>query len=401
MPAADVSRPRPLVRPAFVIAGAWTALGLIESAKAFVNTRLRGIERPWGELLLVNMPWWYTWALLTPAVIWVARRVRVDGGRWPRGLALHLAAGIAASALHLGLESAVFYATVPPALRASRSLAEQVVNFSNAFLMTDLLTYGAIVGSWFAFDYYRRYRESALASARLEAQRARLELGLAEARIQALRMELNPHFLFNTLNAISGLVRREESAAAVQMLAGLGDLLRATLDREMAPEIPVAEELRLLERYLDIERVRFGDRLTIAIDVAPDAADALVPALVLQPLVENAVRHGVGSRPGKALVRLAVRRSGGDLQLEVCDSGQGLGRGDGRPLREGVGLSNTRARLAQLYGGAAALWLGDAPGGGACVGLTIPYHVQSGAGSREHSAASGGHPAETDVALPA
>jgi LytS/YehU family sensor histidine kinase len=170
------------------------------------------------------------------------------------------------------------------------------------------------------------------------------------------------------------------------MLAGLGDLLRATLDRAMAPELTVAEELRLLERYLDIERVRFGDRLTVDIDVAPDAGDALVPALVLQPLVENAVRHGVARRTGRAAIRIGVRRQGGELQLEVCDRGEGLVRHGGRPAREGVGLSNTRSRLEQLYGPAAALWLNDAPGGGACVGVTLPFHVQP---ERVHVAAAG------------
>ena len=379
-----LARPSP-VRGWVVVVGAWTALGLIESTKAFVNTRLHGIARPWSALLLVNMPWWYTWMVLTPLVLFVARRIRLGGRRWPLAIALHVVAGVLLSVVHLALEGAVYYATVPAAWRATRSLGEQVAFFMNAFLMTDLLTYGAVVGCWFALEYHRRYRESALASARLEAQSARLALGLAEARMQALRMELNPHFLFNTLNAISGLVRREENGAAVQMLAGLGDLLRATLDREMAPEVPVAVELTVLQRYLDIERVRFGPRLTIEIDVAPDVADALVPALIFQPLVENAIRHGVTKRPGSALVRVGAWRDGDDLRLEVRDTGEGLAPARGRPVREGVGLSNTRARLAELYGAAASLRLDDAAGGGARVSVSLPFHTARAHDSvREH-----------------
>jgi LytS/YehU family sensor histidine kinase len=213
----------------------------------------------------------------------------------------------------------------------------------------------------------------------LEATAARLELGLAEARVQALRTELNPHFFFNALNAISGLVRRGENDAAVQMLARLGELLRLTLDRDLAPEIPLYRELALLDRYLDIERARFGDRLTVDIALDPPAEDACVPALILQPLVENAIRHGITKCPGPGRIQILAKQSGTELELSVRDTGDGLGVRDLTVRREGIGLSNTRARIAAMYGDAASLRLENAPGGGALVTLRIPWRAMNGA----------------------
>jgi signal transduction histidine kinase len=360
-----------------IVVAFWTVLGLVESTKAYVSWQLRETPRSWAFVLAANMPWWYVWMLLTPAVLLLARRVRLDGERWRSALAIHAAASFVASIAHLLIEGTIFHETMAWYGMPVMPLRMQLAQFLNAYLMSDLLTYWAVAGGYFALEYYRRYRDGALVSARLEAESARLALGLAEARVQALRMELNPHFLFNTLNAISGLVRRAENARAVDMLARLGELLRATLDRDMAPLIPLEEELAILDRYLDIERVRFGDRLTIEIDVEPDALDALVPALVLQPLVENAIRHGVTRRPGDALVRIAARRADATIELEVRDTGRGLPSDVPGALREGVGLSNTRQRLAELYGDAASLRLGNAPGGGARVDLVLPFQPRS------------------------
>jgi LytS/YehU family sensor histidine kinase len=170
------------------------------------------------------------------------------------------------------------------------------------------------------------------------------------------------------------------------MLERLSDLLRLTLDRIAVQQVSLREELEFVEKYLEIEQTRFGSRLRLRMSVDPATLDASVPNLLLQPLVENAVRHGVARRTGRAAIRIGVRRQGGELQLEVCDRGEGLVRHGGRPAREGVGLSNTRSRLEQLYGPAAALWLNDAPGGGACVGVTLPFHVQP---ERVHVAAAG------------
>jgi hypothetical protein len=329
--------------------------------------------------LINNMPWWYTWFLLTPVVLIITQRAPLDSGHWRRSLAVHAVAGFLVTLAHLGIEGTVFFALRPPFIRGPQTAWEQVVLFFNGFLMTDLLTYWAIVGSYSAFTYRQRLRQSALHASRLEAQSAQLALGLAEARMHALRMELNPHFLFNTLNAISGLVRKQEGAAAVEMLARLGNLLRTTLDQELSPVIPVSEELALLQQYLDIERVRFGDRLAVRVNVMPEATSGLIPTLLLQPLVENAIKHGVSARTGNARIDIDVRREQAILRITVQDSGSGLSIKNSNGVHEGIGLSNSRARLRAMYGDGASLELRNGGDVGACVELSMPFQA-AGAG---------------------
>ena len=347
----------------------WIVLGLLESTTAYV--RMLGSPRalPFVHSLVANMPWWLLWAALSPLVFALARRVPLHGERWARGVAVHLVAGLVVAVLHIVLEAVTFYHTVPRGPMAP-GFAVMLRNFLGGYLVLGFVTYWVIVGGWNAFDFYARYRTSALRS-------ARLELGLAQARMQALRAELNPQLFFNALNAVSGLVRREENDAAVRMLARLGDLLRVTLDRELAPRIPLRDELELLDRYLDIERVRFGDRLTIEIDIAPEAEEILVPALILQPLVENAIRHGIGARPGDARIEIRGLLHDGAVHLTVSDSGEGFRR-SGAEQREGIGLSNIRARLRELYGTRASLALENAADGGASVTLAFPAEIAAG-----------------------
>jgi LytS/YehU family sensor histidine kinase len=288
---------------------------------------------------------------------------------------VHVLAGIVISMAHVAAFTALFYDAMAVA-GGPTTLGMQIVAVLRRYLFMDIMTYCAAVGVYYAFEYFAYARRSALHAARPDAMAARLQLGLAEARLHALRVELNPHFLFNALNAVSGLVRRREHDAAVDMLERVGDLLRTTLNREMPPEIPLSEELGLLRRFVEIELVRFGDRLRVAWDVEPEAREALVPPLILQPLVENALRHGVSRRQGGAYLRISARRAGLHLELTVRDTGDGLTLVGGVPPREGIGLSNTRARLAQLYGpDATSLELSDAAGGGARARLLLPFHV--------------------------
>jgi len=371
----------PASRPGLWVAvvAFWAVLGLLESTAAYV--RMRGFGRPvgWPQVLVSNMPWWLIWAVLTPLAIQLSRRIPMHGGRWLRGAVIQLGAALLFASVHLLLEGAVFYYSVSPYRMgipgAPQTLADQYRMFFGNYLVLGVVTYGVIAGACYALEFYRRYRETALHSARLEAQTARLELGLTEARMHALRTELNPHFFFNALNAVSGLVRRQENDAAVRMLARLGELLRTTLDRDLAPEVPLRDELSLLDRYLDIERVRFGDRLVVEVECDATARDSLVPTLVLQPLVENAIRHGITKRPGNALIQISAHRQGTHLRVTVRDTGEGLDPRVATVRREGIGLSNTRARLAELYGPSASLSLENAPGGGACVTMTLPYRA--------------------------
>ena len=327
------------------------------------------------------MPWWWTWAVLTPVVFYLAARLRLDRPGWPRALVVHVFAAVALSLLHLTVVGVLYWhTTTVPALpylapNARRLLATplgQVEAFANGYLMVNVMTYGAIAVAWYAREFRRSMRERERASATLEVRAAALEANMHEARLNALRMELNPHFLFNALNAISGLVRRRDETKAVEMLASLGELLRLTLEREVGHEVSLGRELELLDLYLDIERTRFSDRLRVEVDIEPAARDALVPSFVLQPLVENAVRHGIAKSADRGWIRIAARVADHHLDIEIADTGPGIADA---PPGEGVGLRNTRARLSQLYGSSAVLRLDRGPAGGTIARLSLPAHA--------------------------
>jgi LytS/YehU family sensor histidine kinase len=231
------------------------------------------------------------------------------------------------------------------------------------FLGFRLPIYLAIVSIAHALCFYRRAQER-------ERRTLSLQAGLAKARLSALRMQLQPHFLFNSLNAIAELVHKDPDAAD-DMLVALASLLRLTLETSGEQELPLSRELEFVKRYLAIEHVRLGDRLQVAFDLAPDTPEALVPAFLLQPLVENAVRHGLEAQAEPGRLRISASRRGSDLLLTVFDSGPGL-RAD-KPLREGIGLANTRARLDELYGAAGTLELRMAEG--FAVEVTIPFRT--------------------------
>jgi LytS/YehU family sensor histidine kinase len=256
---------------------------------------------------------------------------------------------------------------VPEETTSIRTLAQLL--FLGKFHV-GVATYWVLVLLRYTFDYYRRYREQELRASRIATQ-------LAQAQLQALRMQLHPHFLFNTLNAISALMHRAV-AAADRMLARLSDFLRLTLESGGMQEVPLKQELDFLGRYLEIEKTRFADRLTVHMDVEPDALDAQVPNLILQPLVENAIRHGIARSSSAGTIEIRAHRANGTLHLAVRDDGPGLAANGGAPPREGVGLSNTRARLAQLYGESSRLELGNAAEGGVVVNLDLPYRTDAG-----------------------
>jgi two-component system LytT family sensor kinase len=232
----------------------------------------------------------------------------------------------------------------------------------------DLLIYGAIIGVSYAVSYYFRFREREFRASQLENQ-------LVQAQLQTLKMQLQPHFLFNTLNGIAGLVRDSRNKAAVDMLAGLSDLLRYTLENAGKQEVPLKEELEFLELYLDIQQMRFSDRLKVEMRIEPEVLDALVPNLILQPLVENAIRHGISLRAAAGIVGVSAARDDGLLRIRIYDDGPGLKRDevDGAATVEGVGLSNTRARLAQLYGERQRFSLAERAGGGVEAVLVFPF----------------------------
>jgi LytS/YehU family sensor histidine kinase len=254
-------------------------------------------------------------------------------------------------------------------------------------LPTGFMSYGTIFLVSYVIDYYRRHKEEELKISRLKAELAEAQLQVTEAQLQALKMQLHPHFLFNTLNSISALLD-EDVDAADQMLARLGDFLRLTLENSGAQQVTLQEELEFLRCYLEIERVRFHDRLTVNMLIEPETLDVRVPNLILQPIVENAIRHGIVSRIAPGQIEISAKLSGSALQLQVRDNGPGLNLNEvaAGKIKEGLGLANTRARLEQMYGASHRFEMRDAPEGGLQVILEIPLATAGARRARQEAA---------------
>jgi len=339
---------------------------LLDAAGYYVAYTERGEPITPLTALARALPKWYIWAALTPLVWALARHVRLDGEARLRAILLHAAAAVVVTTVHLSLTALYYYL----AWGGPEETLPSVVRW---YLVTvfpvDYLAYWAILGMYFILSYRRMYRDRELAASRLAAS-------LAEARLQALQMQLHPHFLFNTLNTLAGLARDGRQGEIVDLLAELGDLLRYSLGNTGRQEVSLEEELEFVERYLTIEGVRFGDRLTVAFEVEPDVFGAAVPTLLLQPIVENAIRHGIAPSPLPGRIEIRAHAADGRLLIEVRDNGIGLDR-SGQAPRQGIGLENTRARLLQLHGDRSALRLEDVAGGGVRVVLELPLRLIS------------------------
>jgi sensor histidine kinase YesM len=302
------------------------------------------------------------WFACTPLILWLARRFPFDRKRWLASAFVHLSASALLSFVMLGVFTFIAWqfgridgATWRLAFRA------QLV----ASMYAEVLTYWMVIGLSQGIDYYRKYRDRELRASQLEAR-------LTQAQLDALRMQLHPHFLFNTLNSISVLMS-EDVAAARRMLTRLSELLRVTLDNVGTQEVSLREELEFLNNYLEIEQTRFQDRLSVRIEIEPSALDARVPNLILQPLVENAIRHGIAPRARPGLVEIRAARENGMVKLQVRDDGPGLNSDSSKPFVKGIGLTNTEARLEQLYGSEHRFEIKNAVGRGLQVAIAIPF----------------------------
>lgn len=326
-----------LARPALAIGGLLlfaVLLGCLEAAQSYLRAVMQGRAFSWGQGLLDAIPPWAVLALLTPLVVALAHTVRLDRPGKVTPILIHLVGAIAFSLAHQSAAALVL------AWRFDGRFTLYLPKMFTAYLAMDFVIYCAIVGAYYALDYRHQLRQREMAASQLQAS-------LSQARLQALRAQLNPHFLFNTLNAISVLALKGQGEAVARTLSQLSDLLRLSLDATLPQEVPLEDELEFTERYLAIQRIRFADRLTVARSVDPEALGAMVPSLLLQPLVENAVMHGVGQQPGPGRIEIHAVKCGDRLRIEVRDSGPGFPANDTR--REGIGLANTRARLGQLY----------------------------------------------------
>jgi two-component system LytT family sensor kinase len=339
---------------------AWSTIQTFFFSRSYLNLSTQvNPQVTWGDIwlraLVDDVATVLAWTLLTPVVLALARRFPIRRGVRARHLAIHTAAALLLASAEIGFDYWVSTYTYVYGPFWPRHYWIS--------LHYELMSYAGVAAAGHAMDVYRRFRERELQAAQLEGQ-------LARAHLHALEMQLQPHFLFNTLNSISELVHDDPTAAEL-MVAQLGDLLRMTMAGDGRQEVPLSRELELVGAYLEIERTRFQDRLSVKKQVEPDVLDALVPTLLLQPLVENAVRHGLSPRVAPGTVTLTARRVGDRLRLSVRDDGRGLPPPDQR--RERVGVGNTRTRLRQAYGDGHRFELADAPGGGTLVLIEIPY----------------------------
>jgi len=354
----------------FIILGFWSAIGLLNGSTLYFETEAEGMGHSAFRIIGYQLLYWNLWSCLTPLILWIGRRYPLERSLWMRNLPLHLGSFLATMSVH-ALSSTVLYITINPYGEMSRK-ASFFSQFKSRLFgggSFGLIVYGGILGAGFAVDYYRKYREREIQTSQLKAQ-------LVQAQLQSLRMQLQPHFLFNTLNGIAGLVRNQENKAAVDMISGLSQLLRHALANSDRQEVTLREELDFLELYLDIEQMRFSDRLSVEMKIDPDTLEALVPNLILQPLAENAIRHGIARRVSAGTVRISARVQQGLLQIGIEDDGPGFSNeatGDG----SGIGLRNTCDRLERLYGEEYKFDMRNREPRGAEVTLSIPLRFAS------------------------
>lgn len=331
----------------------WTVVACFFTIQIYVDSIYSGQDPGWAQSLVNALIQWYITGFLGLGVIPLVRRFYFRQEYWLRRAIFHLFAAFIFAALKVSLESAI---TPLPPIQTDIQPAS-MIPFNLAYL-----SYWAIVGVIHGRDYYQKYRERKLRASQLEAL-------LARAELQVLRMQLQPHFLFNALHTISTLMH-EDVEAADDMLTKLGDLLRMSLETRRSQEVPLRSEIEFLRVYLDLQKIRFRDRFDFHLDVASELNSALVPSFLLQPLVENAVIHGISQMDRMGVIEVCASQEDRMLHIKIEDNGSGINSNSRPP---GVGLSNTRRRLQQLYGQQHKFDIRTKNGGGVAIDLVLPY----------------------------
>jgi sensor histidine kinase YesM len=347
--------------------GIWTFIGIVFTLQGYFTSYRSERPMPFMESLYLQMTWAYVYALGTPLVLWAASRLPIERSNWIRSALLHVPISIVFSVVLTALARVIIWLIL--GYRMGRPLTFQsMTNFVVGNFTEGIGIYLLIALISYAYDYYRRYREGKLETLQLEAQ-------LSQAQLQALKMQLHPHFLFNTLHSISALLTKDVESAR-KMITRLGDFLRLTLENSGSQEVTLQQEMQFLSCYLEIERIRFQNRLVTRIDLDEQTLDAKVPNLILQPIVENAIRHGIAPRSTPGLLEIEAKQHNGVLRIQVRDNGPGLSehRTSEKLFKKGLGLVNTETRLERLYGAAHLFDLSNNPDGGLIVTLEIPFH---------------------------
>lgn len=347
-----------------VFVAVWTFLGLVFSSSRYIEDRSLGWNTSVSDALAFGMVTWYTFALLAIPLVRFARRFPITRSTiWSR-IPLYLGASIIFSSAHTAITHILWFERAGPSFLLEPAFRVRLVSHYHL----NFLIFLAIVGFEIVERHYRLARER-------ELERSRLETLLARTQLEALRAQLRPHFLFNSLNTVASLIY-ENPDAAHETLTGVADLLRIALERTESEEIRLEDELAFVRGYARLQMARFHDRLSFEADLEDDILDALLPSLILQPLVENAIVYGIAPYDKRGSVRVIAERVGDRLRLRVEDTGPGI-RSDER-LVEGIGLSNARERLQRLYGDQQQMRLSNRCGGGLVVEIVIPYHTQRG-----------------------
>jgi two-component system, LytTR family, sensor kinase len=348
---------------ACLILGAFTLLGLFDASLSSLYYVHTSKPATMGKVVALGVADWYLWALLTPFVLALANLLPIRLSTWTFAVPIHLAVSISLSTF-IALFDTLFFRWIDLPTERVMTFGALLVSITLNKMHLYMFVYWAIIGLSHSLEYYRRLRERELQATRLQGQ-------LAQAQLQVLKMQLHPHFLFNTLNTISALIHQDVEVAD-RMIARLGEMLRATLENSGTQLVPLRQELDFIQAYLDIEKARLGDRLVVSLDMDPEVGDALVPNLILQPLVENAIRHGIAPFTKQGRIVVEARRDADRLLVEISDNGPGLGAGNKSNSRVGVGLANTRARLEQLYPTSHRFDIVNGTDHGLVVSLVIP-----------------------------
>ena len=362
----------------------WTMIALLMGTNGMLEPRGRGPQPffPAAPFALAFAQC-YLWAIATPLVFWLCTRYTVERANWVKRVAMYLLLGVivanVVSIVTDYLRFHVLYAVRTP--RPGQVFRDPTIldGIRRLWWLNDLVVFTTILTAGFARDYFQRYQQRREEARLLQIHAAQLQAQLVEARLSALRSQLNPHFLFNTLNAVSALVERDPRGVR-RMIARLSELLRYSLDDGHESEVALSRELGFLDRYLEIMQIRFQGKLEVTKEFGDDVGHALVPNLVLQTLVENALKYGVNQADGTGCIKITAARDIDRLILSVRDHGPGLREGDPQSSltgETGVGLKNTRARLEQLYGEAGNLTLNNADdgAGGVLAQVTLPFHT--------------------------
>lgn len=351
-----------------MIFGGWTFAAVFFAGHQSLQTYFSENPIPFLSILKWQIASSYGWFVLTPFILWLTKRFSPEGEMFHRNLSILISTGMFVILLQLAINALILPPLGYPPFGNFTTYTDA---FRFMFLTNfpwSLLVYFTVLGTIFVTRYYRKFRERELRAVQLESN-------LARARLQVLKMQLHPHFLFNTHNAISELIHKDPDAAE-KILTNLSDLLRISLEKLDVEEVPLEQELEFLKKYVEIEQTRFQERLQFKMDIAPETLDAVVPNMLLQPLIENAVKHGITPLKRGGTIVLESTKKNGHLILQISDDGVGIGEGNAKNLIKGIGLANTKARLIHLYKTDQSMEIESNKDRGLLVKLTIPFKTQ-------------------------